>query len=85
MIRKMGGSGIKPTGKSKPIPNPPKRDVDREWTDKTFPNQAILYRLVSDPNPLHIDHEFAKVGGFPKPIIHGIIVAIQDWPHTELL
>ncbi|MCB0371148.1 MAG: hypothetical protein KDD45_17465 [Bdellovibrionales bacterium] len=67
----MGGSGIKSTGRVKPIPNMPKRSPDQEFMDKTFPNQAILYRLNSDPNPLHIDPENAKLAGFPKPIIHG--------------
>jgi len=54
-IRTIGGSGIKSTGVIKTISSAPKRECDKEWTDSTFPNQAILYRLNSDPNPLHID------------------------------
>lgn len=75
-IRSLGGSGVKSTGKIKPIVGAPKRPCDKEWTDSTFPNQAILYRLNSDPNPLHIDPENAKLAGFPKPIIHGICLSI---------
>ncbi len=54
-MRTLGGKGLKSTGKSKPIPPTPKRAHDLTITAKTFPNQAFLYRLNSDPNPLHID------------------------------
>ena len=54
-LRSLGGSGVKSTGRLKPIPSAPKRNCDKEIHDTTFPNQAILYRLNSDPNPLHID------------------------------
>ncbi|MEX0786362.1 MAG: MaoC family dehydratase [Dehalococcoidia bacterium] len=51
---------------------PPEREPDHTIEYKTSPNQAALYRLSGDRNPLHIDAGFAKMGGFDRPIIHGL-------------
>jgi acyl dehydratase len=50
----------------------PDRAPDGVIERKTLPQQALIYRLSGDKNPLHADPEFAKMGGFDKPIIHGL-------------
>ncbi len=51
---------------------PPDREPDHVVTYQTRADQALLYRLSGDRNPLHSDPEFAKSAGFPKPILHGM-------------
>ncbi|CAN5339250.1 MaoC/PaaZ C-terminal domain-containing protein [soil metagenome] len=50
----------------------PDRAPDLELDIPTLPQQALLYRLCGDRNPLHSDPEFAIAAGFPKPILHGL-------------
>jgi acyl dehydratase len=50
----------------------PDRDPDYQVTYQTRPDQALLYRLCGDRNPLHSDKQFSDVGGFPRPILHGL-------------
>lgn len=50
----------------------PTRKPDLELTAETRPDQALLYRLSGDRNPLHSDPAFARRGGFSGPILHGM-------------
>ena len=70
-IRDEGGWGGE-RGPSGPRNEPPEREPDRRVTYETSPNQALLYRLSGDRNPLHSDPAFAAMGGFERPILHGL-------------
>ena len=50
----------------------PTREPDEVVTYATRPDQALLYRLSGDRNPLHSDPTFAKRAGFDRPILHGL-------------
>ncbi|GLY79056.1 MaoC/PaaZ C-terminal domain-containing protein [Actinoallomurus iriomotensis] len=50
----------------------PDRAPDHEVTYRTRPEQALLYRLSGDRNPLHSDPAFAARAGFDRPILHGL-------------
>lgn len=50
----------------------PDRDPDRVVDVPTLAQQALLYRLCGDRNPLHSDPAFAARAGFPRPILHGL-------------
>ncbi|KAI9481352.1 MAG: HotDog domain-containing protein [Benjaminiella poitrasii] len=51
---------------------PPKRNPDAMEVFATAPNQALIYRLSGDYNPLHADTALAPTIGFPRPILHGL-------------
>jgi acyl dehydratase len=50
----------------------PDREPDLVVESPTLPQQALIYRLSGDKNPLHADPEFSKLGGFDTPILHGL-------------
>ncbi|WP_098025789.1 MaoC/PaaZ C-terminal domain-containing protein [Streptomyces sp. st115] len=51
---------------------PPDRDPDRTVERTIREDQALLYRLSGDWNPLHADPAFAELAGFDRPILHGL-------------
>lgn len=69
-IRGEGGFG----GEKGPAPGnePPERAPDKVVEMKTLPQQALIYRLSGDINPLHADPGFASMAGYDKPILHGL-------------
>jgi acyl dehydratase len=59
--------------KEQPAPHAiPERAPDLVCDLSTRPEQALIYRLSADLNPLHVDPEVAKAAGFPRPILHGL-------------
>ena len=70
-IRGEGGWGGD-RGPSGPKNVPPDRAPDHQVTYQTSRDQAFVYRLSGDRNPLHTDPAFAAIGGFDRPILHGL-------------
>jgi acyl dehydratase len=69
-VRGEGGFGGS-RGAAEPVVVP-EREPDLVATYAVTPQQALLYRLCGDRNPLHADPGFAKAAGFPQPILHGL-------------
>src|ERR1700755_1749630 len=73
-----GGFGGSPEGG--PALHPiPERAPDLVKECDTRPDQALLYALSGDRNPLHRDPAFAKLVGFPRPILHGLCSYGTAW------
>ena len=66
-----GGFGGPKEGAPEPHPIPA-RAPDLVHACDTRPDQAFLYALSGDRNPLHRDPNIAKMAGFPRPILHGL-------------
>jgi acyl dehydratase len=88
-----GGFGGPTTGGPEPHAIP-ERTADAVCETDTRVDQALLYRLSGDRNPLHSDPKIAKMAGFPRPILHGlcsygtacraVLKTICDYDHTMI-
>lgn len=72
----------------------PERAPDTSCENTIRDDQALIYRLSGDRNPLHADPEFADAAGFPKPILHGlctygtacyaVLKTVCQYDHTKI-
>jgi len=68
-----GDGGFGGPAEGQPEPHPvPARAPEMSVDIPTSPDQALIYRLSGDRNPLHCDPAVAKAAGFPRPILHGM-------------
>ncbi|MEJ2586011.1 MAG: MaoC/PaaZ C-terminal domain-containing protein [Deltaproteobacteria bacterium] len=67
-----GGFGGDPGPKSETVTPPEGREPDFSISYPVAANQAAVYRLSGDLNPLHLDPAAAARGGFDRPILHGL-------------
>jgi acyl dehydratase len=68
-----GFGGSTPPKEPNEIEIPKDKPADFTFQETTTEEQALLYRLSGDPNPLHADPDFAKNVGFDRgPILHGL-------------
>lgn len=68
-VRGEGGFGGESGPERQTVPD---REPDTQARITTHADQALLYRLNGDFNPLHVDPEFARTAGLPGPILHGL-------------
>lgn len=71
-VRGAGGFGGERGPSTADRYRPPERAPDAVVEYATRPEQAALYRLCGDRNPIHIDPDFARMAGFDKPFLHGL-------------
>ncbi len=71
-LRGNGGFGGHSDAAPQPQPVPADRPPDHVVEHGTRPEQALLYRLSGDLNPLHADPAVARAAGFDRPILHGL-------------
>ena len=71
LCRADGGFGG-PTSSARVLDAVPDRVADHVHEIPTVPQQALIYRLSGDVNPLHVDPEAATKAGFERPILHGL-------------
>lgn len=93
LARSDGGFGGA-RGASVAPPAPPDRPPDLLQVCETRPDQALLFRLSGDRNPLHVDPRVARDRGLPGPILHGLCLhgllgyavlrVICEYDHTLL-
>ncbi len=90
-----GDGGFGGATGSSPSPHAvPQRPPDTSHVRETRPDQALLYRLAGDRNPLHADPALARKVGFPVPILHGLctfgvacaalLEVVCDYDHTRI-
>ncbi|NNM71609.1 MaoC/PaaZ C-terminal domain-containing protein [Enterovirga aerilata] len=70
-LRGDGGFGGSAEGAPRPH-SVPERAPDVTIDLRTRPEQALIYRLSGDYNPLHVDPDVARAAGFTRPILHGL-------------
>lgn len=71
-VRGAGGFGGERGPETIKADPPGDRAPDFTMTERTLPEQALLYRLSGDRNPLHASPQFASLAGFDRPILHGL-------------
>ena len=68
-----GDGGFGGPSEGAPAPHAvPGRAADMSLDIPTRPDQALIYRLNGDRNPLHADPDVARMAGFDRPILHGL-------------
>jgi len=72
IVRGAGGFGGERAFNFMPADPLPARAPDLSLVLPTAKNQAMLYRLSGDLNPLHVEPEVSRLGGFDRPVLHGL-------------